>query len=218
MIPASSIATVLVVAAWEPELERFRALAREPAGVRLVIEPVGIGPVDTAARVTRCILQHDPRLVVLLGTCGGAPGSGLAIGDVIGGTMVRLVDPSVVEGRAAMPYADAAIALDREASDAVAASGGRSASIANTLGITTDDAVATKLAPLGDVEHLEAYGVARACELAGVRCAVVLGVANVVGAHGREEWRANHVAASARAADVAWSALVRMSTTPRSPA
>ncbi len=209
---------VLVVAAWDPELERFRALAQEPRGFDVAVAPVGIGPVDTAASVTRCILQHGPRLVVLLGTCGASPESRLGIGDVIAGTSVRLVDPSVVEGRAAMPYAEAAIALDDELRDAVVAAGGRAASIANTLGITTDDALAAKLAPLAEVEHLEAYGVARACQLASVRCAVVLGVANVVGARGRDEWRANHVAASARAADVAWSALVRTSTRSRSPA
>lgn len=208
---------VLVVAAWEPELERFRALARDVPGVRPRIEPVGIGPVDTAARVTRCILQQPPALIVLLGTCGAAPGSGLGIGDVIAGTSVRLADPSVVEGRAAMPYGEAAISLDDELRDAAIAAGARPASIANTLGITTDDAMATALAPLGNVEHLEAYGVARACQLASVRCAVVLGVANVVGARGREEWRANHVAASASAAEIALRALVRTSTRSRSP-
>ncbi len=210
---------MLVAAAWEPELERFRAFAREsllPFDVQ--VEAVGIGPVDTAAIVTRCILQHSPVLVVLLGTCGAAPGSGLGIGDVIAGTSARLVDPSVVDARAAMPYAEAAIPLDPDMTSAVVAAGGKPASIANTLGITTDDALASALAPLGAVEHLEAYGVARACQLASVRCAVVLGIANVVGASGREQWRANHVDASARAARGAWDALVRTSTTPRSPA
>jgi len=215
---AEPLGSVLVVAAWDPELERFRALARNPLPFGVVVEPVGIGPVDTAARVTRCILQHRPQLVVLLGTCGSAPGSGIAIGDVIAGTSVRLADPSVAAGRAAMPYAEGAIALDGAMRAALVSAGARPASIANTLGITTDDALARLLAPLGEAEHLEAYGVARACQLADVRCAVVLGVANVVGARGREQWRANHVEASARAADIAWDALVRMSTTQRSPA
>ena len=216
--PSEPLANVLVVAAWEPELERFRALAGNPLPRGLVVEPVGIGPVDTAARVTRCILQHRPELVVLLGTCGSAPGAGAGRGDVIAGTSVRLADPGVAEGRAAMPYAESAIGLDGAMQAALVAAGARPASIANTLGITTDDALAELLAPFGAVEHLEAYGVARACQLADVRCAVVLGVANVVGARGREEWRANHVAASARAADIAWDALVRTSTTRRSPA
>jgi nucleoside phosphorylase len=217
--------TVLVVAAWEPELERFRNLGREylesisiEAGLDLQIAAAGIGLVDTTVGTTRCIFQHAPAHVVLLGTCGAAPSSGLAIGDVILGTRVRLVDPAVVGGRAAMPYANEAVTLDTKFLDAVSA-GAREATIANTLGITTDDTLAAVLAPLGDVEHLEAYGVARACEVASLPCTVILGVANIVGARGRDQWRANHVALSARAADVAWAAIraLRTSTTPRSP-
>ncbi|MBX3263209.1 MAG: hypothetical protein KIS78_10105 [Labilithrix sp.] len=219
---------MLVVAAWEPELERFRELVRAAPGVDLALEaaPVGIGLVDAAAGLTRRIAARAPGLVVFVGTCGASPSSGLGIGDVVAGTSVRLVDSAVVEGRAAMPFAAEAIDLDVAARDASIAAGARAATIANTLGVTTDDALATKLAPFGEVEHLEAYGVARACRLASaedapVRCAIVLGVANVVGGEGRAAWRANHVAASARAAEVAWAALdgvVRRSTTRRSPA
>lgn len=212
---------ILVVAAWEPELERFRSLARgqmaDEVGLDVGIEPIGIGPVDSAAHVTRCILQQRPGLVVLLGTCGAAPGSGIHIGDAIAGASVRLVDPCVIAGRAAMPYAKEEVGLDDAIQAAVVACGGRAATIANTLGVTADDALAAELAPLGEVEHLEAYGVARACQLASVRCAVVLGVANLVGARGHEGWRANHVEASARAAELAHRALVKMSTTRRSP-
>ena len=227
---------ILVAAAWEPELERFRALARddsgddpsawEPAfgGCDLAVEPIGIGLVDTTAGVTRSIARLGPSAVVLLGTCGAAPSSGLRIGDVVVGTSVRLVDPAVVEERAAMPYASEAVSLDPSMGAALVAAGAREATIVNTLGITTDDVLAVKLAALGQVEHLEAYGVARACQTAPgappVRCAVVLGIANVVGASGRAEWRANHVAASARAAEVAWAAMrpaFRTSTTRRSP-
>jgi nucleoside phosphorylase len=90
------------------------------------------------------------------------------------------------------------------------ASGARSCTVASTLSITTDDALAALLAPKGDVEHLEAYGVARACQSASVPCAIVLGIANRVGAKGREEWRAHHLTASARTAELVrraiWSA------------
>ena len=229
---------ILVAAAWEPELERFRALARDDdgadpgdweaafggfGGCDLSAEPIGIGLVDTTAGVARSIARLGPSTVVLLGTCGAAPSSGLRIGDVVVGTSVRLVDPAVVEERAAMPYASEAVPLDPSMIAALVAAGAREATIVNTLGITTDDVLAVKLAALGQVEHLEAYGVARACQTAPgapVRCAVVLGIANVVGASGRDEWRANHVAASARAAEIAWAAMrpaVRTSTTRRSP-
>jgi nucleoside phosphorylase len=212
---------VHVVAAWEPELERFRALVAEDAGLvrgtTLNMAAVGVGAVDAALGAMRCITQHRPDRVVLLGTCGAMPSSGLAIGDVVVGRSAFLADAAVLEGRAAMPYLAEAIPLDAGLVHDLVAAGARPARIVNTLGVTTDDALATKLTELGDVEHLEAYAVARACVLASVPCAVVLGVANVVGSSGREQWRANHLVASARAAEVAVRVL-KTSTTERSPA
>jgi futalosine hydrolase len=208
---------LVLVAAWEPELERFRALARLDAQLSVRLDAVGIGLVDATLGMTRCIERHGPAEVMLIGTCGAAPGSGLAIGDVIVASSVRLVDPAVVEGRAAMPFASEPIALDETMIDQVFAAGAREATVVNPLGITTDDALAAKLSALGKVEHLEAYGVARSCQAASIHCAIVLAVANVVGSKGREEWRANHVAASARAGEVAYEA-IRRSTRARSPA
>lgn len=207
---------LLVAAAWEPELERFRALARKDLEISVRVDTVGIGLVDATLGMARCVARHSPAEVMLIGTCGAAPDEGLAIGEVVVARSVRLVDPAVVEGRAAMPYAADAVPLDEAMIDQVLAAGAREATIVNPLGITTDDALAAKLAALGKVEHLEAYGVARACQTASIRCAIVLGVANIVGAKGRDEWRANHVAASARAGEVAYEA-IRRSTTPRSP-
>ncbi|MDF2698194.1 MAG: 5-methylthioadenosine nucleosidase, partial [Labilithrix sp.] len=126
---------------------------------------------------------------------------------------------ATIEGRAALPFSTDSIALDAGVIAAAMAAGAREATIANTLGITTDDALAATLSSHGQVEHLEAYGVARACQAASVRCAVILGVTNVVGSRGREEWRANHVATSARVGEVAWRAMgaLRTSTTQRLP-
>lgn len=212
---------MLVVAAWEPELEPFCALVAEDEGLAegttLNMAAVGVGAVDAALGAMRCMAQHRPDQVMLLGTCGAMPSSGLAIGDVVAGRSALLADAAVVEGRAAMPYPAEAIPLDAGLLGELVAAGARPARIVNALGVTTDDALATKLAELGDVEHLEAYAVARACGLASVPCAVVLGIANVVGSSGREQWRAHHLEASARAAEVAARAL-RTSTTERSPA
>ena len=73
--------------------------------------------------------------------------------------------------------------------------------MATTLSITTDDDVARRLAEStgAEVEHLEAFAVARACALAGVAFTTVLGIANLVGASGRAQWRENHERAAAAA-------------------
>jgi futalosine hydrolase len=193
--------TLLVLAAWEPELERFRALKN--AAVDLNMDAVGIGPVDAALGTARSLAKHQPSVVVLLGTAGAHESCGEVVGNVIVATEVRLIDPATLEHRAAMPYASNAIPLDRALIEAAVKSGAHAHAVANPLGITTDDALAKTLSSVAPIEHLEAYAVARACEQQGVRCAILLGISNMVGSKGREEWRANHIEASAKAADAA---------------
>ncbi len=211
----------LVVAAFAPELVRFRELAREvrakrgrqpegPTTEEIAIEAVGVGLVDAAAGVTRCILRHRPTHALLIGTCGGLS---VATGEVVCGARARLAVP---DGQERPPPLAETQDLDPALRDALVAAGARCVQIANTVGVTTDDAAAARLAAHDDVEHLEAFAFARACAALGVAAGVVLGVANAVGSRGREEWRANHVEASARAAEIAWSA-IRTSTTARSP-
>ena len=195
---------LLVVAAWEPELERFRELAREPL-IPHIAAGVGIGLVDAAIGTARLLAKHAPESVLLLGTCGAAPGSSLAIGDVVVARSVLLVDPATLEGRAALPWSPAPIEGMLVAP--FVAAGAIATSIATTLGITTDDALAATLAREAETEHLEAYAVARACALAGIPCIVVLGITNIVGSRGRAEWRANHVEVSATVARLAVKAL-----------
>ncbi len=226
-LPTERCMKLLAVAAWDPELEHLRGLCsaspghvgRDEIWPTLNMDAVGIGPVDAAVGMTQCISKHRPEKVLLLGTCGAAPGSRLAIGDVVVGTYAKLVDLATVTGLAALPYGTDPIALDASTVEALQRAGAVPSKIACPLGITTDDGLAARLAPLGDAEHLEAYAVARACARAtpSVPCTVVLGIANVVGSMGREQWRANHVAASRRAAAVAHAALLRTSTRARLP-
>jgi nucleoside phosphorylase len=212
---------LLVVAAWEPELSRYREwLAQLPLGIELVLDTLGVGLVEASIAMTRCVAREEPTAALLLGTCG-AFGTALAVGSVVSGAGVRLVDASVIDGMAALPGPMPVEALfDRGLHDALVGAGARSVQIANTVGITTDDGLAARLPRAGeasaaaaDVEHLEAFAFARACAVAGIPCATALGVANVVGSTGRAEWLAGHARASQEAADVAWRALGAIMTT-----
>ena len=202
---------LLVVAAWEPELSRFRErLAELPSGIELVLDTLGVGLVEASIAMTQCVAREEPTAALLLGTCGTFGTEPGVVGTVVAAARVRLVDASVLEGSAALPAPMPAEAtFDRGLHDALVRSGARSVQIANTVGITTDDALADRLARgcAADVEHLEAFAFARACASARVPCAAALGVANVVGAKGRAEWLAGHVRASQEAADLAWRAL-----------
>ena len=214
---------LLVVAAWEPELTRFRdRLAVAPPGIHLALATLGVGLVEVSIAMTRCVSEQRPTAALLLGTCG-AFAAAHPIGSVVSGVRVRLVDGSVVDGTAALPGPMPVDAVfDPGLHAALVGAGATSVQIANTVGITIDDALAARLARAGggvgvggggqddsgpDVEHLEAFAFARACAVAGIPCAAALGVANVVGSKGRAEWLAGHERASDAAADVAWRAV-----------
>ena len=201
----------LVVAAWEPELAAFRTRAGTMAAGDVVMETMGVGLVEAAIAMTRCVERHRPSAALLLGTCGAFA---LPIGTVVTASKVHLACGGITDGAAALPAPMPATAsFDEELHAALVAAGAKSVQIANTLGITIDDALASRLAASGGVEHLEAFAFARACAAAGgtaIPCAVVLGVANVVGARGRAEWLANQDSASAKAADVAYKAMAAM--------
>jgi nucleoside phosphorylase len=97
---------------------------------------------------------------------------------------------------------------DEAFSRALAGESVQRACVATTLAITTDDALAHRVAETlaCEVEHLEAFAVAVACAAVGVPLAVVLGVANRVGGRARNEWLRHHDAAGQAATDVvaAW--------------
>jgi nucleoside phosphorylase len=219
---------LLVVAAWEPELIRFRersgisgAAARawkeEEDELMIAADTLGVGLVEAAIAMTQCIARHRPGAVVLLGTCGAFAPSSLPNGSVVAAARARVVDVAVLDGLAALPGPmPPEVAFDPALHDALVEAGAKSVQIANTVGITTNDGLAKRLASSScDVEHLEAFAVARACAVAGVPCGAALGIANVVGERGRAEWLANHERASALAADVAWSAIEAVAKTIR---
>jgi nucleoside phosphorylase len=111
------------------------------------------------------------------------------------GRRIRLVSTAETETRGAFPLPmRTEIDASGRLADALVAARAREVTVATTLAITTDDALAAKVADLrdGDVEHLEAFAFAEACVEANVPFAVVLGVANLVGSTAREQWRQNH--------------------------
>jgi futalosine hydrolase len=197
---------LLVVAAFAPELGGFDGLLgsageAEVYGLRVVAWPVGIGIVAAASGTAARLELGCPRAVVLVGTCGAYAGSGLSIGDVVMARASLLVEPAVLEGRAAHPEPmPTRLRTHAALTTAMAAAGARVVDIATTLAITTDDDLAMRLSAHAGVEHLEAFAVASACASKGVPFGAVLGVANAVGSRGRVEWRAHHDPAGRAAA------------------
>ncbi len=194
---------VTVVSACAPELRAVEAACASitDGGCTLTFALVGIGLVDAALgmRLVLDSMEERPDCVVLVGTCGAYAGSTLRVGDVCVPSRVCVASGDAAESRAALLGAEV-FDLDAGVSRALGGPGGL---VATTLGITTDDALACSIerATGATVEHLEAWSVAKVCRGAGLTTAVVLGVANAVGARGREEWR-THRGEAERAAAV----------------
>jgi nucleoside phosphorylase len=206
---------VLVVAAHPPELGGLRLSLGEGmqgkiGDVHVVAEAVGIGLTAAAAGTAAVLSTYAPRALVLVGTCGvyTSRAADLRVGEVVTARRLHLASASAVLGRGAFP-APMVVEIDPDAelSRAVACDT-RRVDIATTLAITTDDLLATEMSEaLGcEVEHLEAFAVATACARARVPLAVMLGIANRVGSHARDEWRHHHQAAGLAAIDgvLAW--------------
>ncbi len=201
---------LLILAAFHPELAPLRAALGDGMRARLggrdvAARVVGIGLPMAAAGAAMQLTEMQPRSVVLLGTCGAYAASGVALGEVIAARRVRLVDYAVVQGVAQFPDPMSVVTDTHPAAlQALAGAGARPADVATTLAVTVDDAAAARIAQASaaHVEHLEAYAVAAACAARGIPFGAALGVANQVGASGREQWRAHHRAASASAVEV----------------
>lgn len=206
-------ADVLLAAAFAPELAALEpwlgsAMQGRIGDVYVVARTIGVGAVAAAAGAALSVGRTRPRAVILLGTCGAYAGSNLALDDVVVSRTVRLADPTVLGSMEFPPPMRTQVESDGPLREALARRGAHPADVATTLGVTVDDGLAAALAGryAARVEHLEAFAVAIACEIADVPFAALLGVANAVGSRGRAEWREHHHEAAARAIEhaVGW--------------
>ena len=200
---------LLVVAAHPVELEALRGLLQRKAPsdrLPMVTDDVGVGLAAAGAGTAQALARHRPAGVLLVGSAGVYPGHSPPIGGVIATSAVHLVDSAVVAGQAAFPAPmEATPPIDGALlSRLIALPDVTRASAATTLAITTDDDLATTLASGGpwEVENLEAFAVALACQRAGVAFAALLGITNVVGSSGRRQWLDNHRTSAAQVAEL----------------
>jgi purine-nucleoside phosphorylase len=152
---------------------------------------LGIGPVLAAAAAAAVIERYRPAGVVLVGTCG-AYRREPAIGTAIVAARFGLAFGVAAMGLGYVPRPPAPIGADEALLERLV---GPRASVLTCGAVTTDPTLAERLADGWDVEHLEAFGVAAACQAAGIPFAAVLGVANLVGPDAHTEWLTHRDAA-----------------------
>jgi purine-nucleoside phosphorylase len=150
--------------------------------------PVGIGLLAAAVATAGLLAAERPSLVVLVGSAGAFPGHGLDPGQVVLGRRLGLGAPAVTLGLGYQPAAPPVLPAWEVA--AAPAAQWVTADVLTNLAITTDPRLAARFAEGWAVEHMETYGVAWACHVAGVPFLPVLGIANRVGPDAHAEWRA----------------------------
>jgi len=166
------------------------AAAREELG-ELAGEAVGLGPVVSASRAASIVGQRAPEAVVLVGTAGAYPG-GPPIGAAVASRRVGLSWGVAVMGLGYVPRPPRAVEAAAEMLDLLDLP---RHDVLTVGAVTTDLTLAERLADGWTVEHLEAFGVAYACQRHGVPFVAVLGIANQVGPDAHAQWLMNREAA-----------------------
>lgn len=170
------------------------AAAREELG-ELAGAVVGVGPVVAAVGAARFLAEQRPEAVLMIGTAGAYPG-GPAIGRVVQGRRVGLSSGVAAMGLGYVPRPPEPIPCHAGLLEPLDLP---SADILTSAAVTTDLTLADRLSDGWQVEHLEAYAVARACQEAGIPFAVVLGIANRVGPQAHAQWLSHRDEAQAAA-------------------
>ena len=205
---------ILVLAAHAPELVGLRphigdTLSGYVGAHFVVAKTVGIGLAVVGGSTAKRLLQLRPRAVIVLGSCGIYP-SGHAYRplDIVVPSRLSLFDPSVAAGKAAFPDPmQTVVELDPAIASGLSESAqphARMASVATTMAITTDDAIACHVHEASglEAENLELFPIALACKAEDVAFGAVLGVTNLVGSTGRGDWRQYQRDAAIAAAEV----------------
>jgi len=158
-------ARVVIVAATEAELCGREGLV------------CGVGPVEAAAATARVLARRAPAALLHVGIGGARRDSGLAVGQLVVGSVAIYEDLVQTTG-----LAPTEVAPDAQLAAAVRAALPEAAAV--SIG-TTGRVGGTSLCP---VEGMEGFAVLRAAALAGVRAVEIRVVSNIV-EDPRDSWR-----------------------------
>ena len=192
----------LIVSAWEPEQQWLRkSWDSEPHPDRVEFHLLGIGPLSAAARLSKLLAQHaaiegaSVREVIFVGTAGSYSEQKAPLKSVVCSDSVWFSEGGAISGQSYFPaqVVQNAIHFRGALPPEVLSDGPALPSVCSVCvpSVTSSETLAEAFLQLGDVENLELAGVAEACLTYGVPWWSVLGVSNLVGPRGHEEWKLN---------------------------
>ncbi len=215
----SAANSLLIVSAWDPELEHLRTLLKAAPAVarRTSLQAVGIGLVQAGIGAASVLAErtNPPRALVFLGTAGVYPGADkrLVPGTLAVARAVSLLSSAVARKKAYFPgpMATTFATTPTLRGSLERSSGAHAADVACPLAITSSMAAARQAARRSGcvLENLELFSVGRACAGACIPFGAIVGIANKVGPHAHKQWKATADQVMARAADAAFAWLAR---------
>lgn len=177
----------LVVSAVEMEL-------RGISGV-----PVGVGPLESAVCATRLILQKSPDAVLFVGSAGQFH-DGVPVGSAVVSRRLGWASGVEAMGHGYVPRPPPVLETPEWMRTLSAVP---EADVLTVGAISTAPELVRSFGATWQVEHMEAWSVARAAAECGVPFAAVLGISNRVGPDAHQEWLRHREAAELAAVEVA---------------
>lgn len=196
-----SDAPLLILGAFEPELEPLRRDAPQHPGLRFAA--VGVGLAAAAAGTAAAICSIRPGHVLFIGSAGAVDPKTPLLTSVIF-TRVHLAAEGVIEGSAYQPAPLRDVcSADSEWSNSLHSMlvpAPQLGAAYTPLAITRETARAQRFATAfhSYFENLELFGVAEACAQHGVTWSALAVVTNTVCPEGHEQWKTHFRSAAER--------------------
>lgn len=173
---------------------------------------IGFGPVAAAARTSQLLTTLRPGRVLLLGIAGTFDAGRNPVGSAVAFTSVAIDGIGAGQGKAFQgpralgfpqwPGSPATTSFEVQDVLGLAAPDGTSEALLLTTcaASDSDEHASQRLTrfPTATAEDMEGFGVALSCAMAGVPCAIVRGISNLVGDRDPGHWRIPGALASAR--------------------
>jgi futalosine hydrolase len=181
---------LLIVTAVEAEAEAVRAGVRDP-GVR--VAAVGVGPAAAAAGTARLLaLDASITAVLIAGIAGGFAGR-VEVGAAVVATRSVAADLGAESPDGFVPLASLGFGLSTVdytlAIDVPGAVRGEVLTVSTVTGTAESAEALARRHPDAVAEAMEGFGAATAAAQAGVACAELRTISNLVGPRDRAAWR-----------------------------
>jgi len=180
---------LLIVTAVEAEAEAVRAGLRDP---RIAVAAVGVGPAAAAAGTARLLALDPTRTAVLCAGIAGGLAGRVDVGATVVATRSVAADLGAETPDGFLTLAELGFGASTvEYSLAIDVPGirGEVLTVSTVTGTAESAEALARRHPAAVAEAMEGFGVATAAAQAGVPCAELRTISNLVGPRDRETWR-----------------------------